>query len=83
MAVAEWNPADTERAKKIWNEYTARHDLSDRTGEVAGVDPASGHIWFGSSAIDIVHQMDAAGGAMPLFFFRVGYDTYLRKGGRH
>lgn len=83
MSTVNWTDADTERAKQIWNEYTTHHDLSDRKGEVAGVDPASGRIWFGDSAIDIVNQMQTGGDAKPLFFFRIGYDTYLRKGGRH
>jgi hypothetical protein len=82
MAVTDWTKADTERAQSIWDEYVAEHDLSDRKGQAAGIDPDSGHIWFGESALDIVDQMDAANEFRPLFFVRVGSPSYLRKGGR-
>jgi hypothetical protein len=82
MAVAEWTKADTERAKKIWADYVAAHDLSERQGQAAGIDPASGRIWFGESATEIVQQMDAADEFRPLYYVRVGKDYYFRKGGR-
>ena len=83
MAPVEWTKADTERAQSIWAEYGAKHDLSDRFGQAAGIDPASGRIWFGESASDIFCHLKETGEAVPLFFVRVGYDSYLRKGGRH
>ena len=83
MPIATWSSADSERAQRLWDEYAAQHDVSDRKGQAAGVDPESGRIWFGESASDIVAQIDAAGEFTPLYFIRVGYDTYLRKGGRH
>ena len=82
MSVAEWTQSDTQRAQQIWAEFASKIDLSNRLGQAAGIDPASGRIWFGESALDIVDQMKAAGEAVPLFFVRVGYPTYLRKGGR-
>ena len=82
MSVAEWTQSDTQRAQQIWAEFTSKNDLSNRLGQAAGIDPASGRIWFGESALDIVDQMKAAGEAVPLFFVRVGYESYLRKGGR-
>ena len=82
MAVTEWTKADTERAQAIWSEYVATHDLSDKLGRAAGIDPDSGRIWFGESASDIVDQMDAKNEFRPLFFVRVGSPSYLRKGGR-
>ncbi|HEY4233889.1 MAG TPA: hypothetical protein VGM76_10705 [Lacipirellulaceae bacterium] len=82
MSTANWTDSDTERAKQIWVEYNSTHDLGARKGEVAGVDPSSGQIWLGSTVVDIVNQMKIAGVFVPLFFFRIGYDTYLRKGGR-
>ena len=63
-------------------EYQKQHDLSDRIGQTAGIDPASGRIWFGESIQDIVCQRDAQGLHSPLFFERVGSETYFRKGGR-
>jgi hypothetical protein len=82
MAVVEWKKRDTERVEAIWAEYTAAHDLSDRIGQAAGIDPVSGRIWFGESASDIHRQMKTTGEAVPLFFVRIGYDSYLRKGRR-
>jgi len=82
MSIATWKPSDTERAQQIWAEYTSKNDLSDRHGQAAGIDPKTGRIWFGKTALDIVDQMKAAGEAVPLFFVRVGYESYLRKGGR-
>lgn len=39
-------------------------------------------IWFGDSALEIVQQRHIEGLTSPLFFERVGYTSYLRKGGR-
>ena len=82
MFSTKWTQADTQRAQGIWANYAAHHDLSDRIGQTAGIDPVSGRIWFGQSAADIVKQMDAAAASVLLFFIRVGQDTYFRKGGR-
>ncbi len=81
MAVDNWTDADTQRARHFWAEYRRKHDVSDRRGQTAGIDPTSGRVWFGASAQDIVSQMDAEGGATPLYFVRIGFDHYLRKGG--
>jgi hypothetical protein len=80
MTVDDWTDADTQKARQFWAEYQRQHDVSDQIGQTAGIDPASGRIWFGASARDIVAQMDAAGVATPLYFVRIGFDHYLRKG---
>jgi len=72
---------DSERARQFWSQYQRQHDVSDRTGQIAGVDPVSGRVWFGASAKDIVAQMEAEGVSVPLYFVRIGFDFYLRKGG--
>jgi hypothetical protein len=77
-----WDAADSEKAHQIWVEYQRQHDLSDRLGQTAGIDPHSGSIWFGESVQDIVTQRDAEGLSSPLFFERVGSKTYYRKGSR-
>ncbi|MEM7539025.1 MAG: hypothetical protein AAF639_43105 [Chloroflexota bacterium] len=77
-----WTKADSQKAKIIWTEYQKKHDLSNRIGQTAGIDPKTKDIWFGQSIIDIVCQRDAEGLTSPLFFERVGYQTYLIKGGR-
>lgn len=77
-----WTDADTERAKEIWAEYQRTHDVSDRINQTAGIDPASGSVWFGDSALDIVRQRDSEGETGPIYVVRVGYDYYIRKGTR-
>ena len=82
MSHVEWAESDSAKAKQIWLDYQREHDLSSRIGQTAGIDPQSGRIWFGESIPDIVSQRDAEGLDTPLFFERVGFDTYHRKG-RH
>ena len=82
MSGTPWTESDTAKARRFWAEYQQQHDVSDRIGQTAGVDPVSGRIWFGASAKDIVAQMEAKGVITPLYFVRVGADHYLRKG-RH
>jgi len=82
MSLVQWSDSDSQRAKQIWMEYLSQHDVSDRFGLTAGIDPRSGRIWFGDSIRDIVAQRDAEGLDSPLFFQRIGSDTYYRKG-RH
>lgn len=75
-------PGEIARAKEVWAEYQREHDLSDRKGKAAGIDPKTGDVWLGDSAIDIVQQRREKSLASPLFFERIGYPTYLRKGRR-
>lgn len=82
MAVSNWTETDSKRAQEIWSAYQRCHDLSDKRGQTAGIDPASGRIWFGGSIQDVVDQCRAEGSAAPLFFMRIGAVTYYLKGGR-
>ncbi len=82
MALSNWRKADSAKAKQIWTEYQQQHNLSDRMGQTAGIDPQSGRIWFGESIREIVIQRDTEGLKSPLFFERIGSQTYFRKGGR-
>ena len=82
MKHPEWTEADSRRCKRIWTEYQKQHDLTEHIGQAAGIDPKSGRIWFGDSALDIVQQRLTEGLDSPLFFKRVGYAAYLWKGGR-
>ncbi len=82
MNTSVWTNGATTEAKKIWSRYQEQHSLSDLEGQTAGIDPCSGHIWFGESVQDIVAQRDAEGIQSPLFFERVGSETYFRKGHR-
>ena len=72
---------DVDRAETQWAEYQRTHDVSDRIGSAAGIDPETGRIRFGESAIDIADQLDAEGISTLLHFVRVGSATYYRKGG--
>ncbi len=82
MRTKTWTDESTARAKQIWAEYQEEHDLSDLDGQTAGIDPASGSIWLGASLRDVVARRDAEGIHAPLFFERVGSDTYYLKGSR-
>ena len=82
MKHSEWTEADSRRCKQIWAEYQKQHDITERIGQTAGIDPKSGQIWFGDSALDIVKKRETKGLTSPLFFERVGYEAYLWKGGR-
>ena len=75
-------PDEIDRAKAIWAEYQREHDLSDRKGNVAGIDPATGRVWVGAWFDEVAQQRDAAGISNPLFLVRVGSPTALRKGRR-
>lgn len=81
-AATTWADADTQRAEQLWAEFVAHNDVSALVGQAAGVDPASGRIWIGESALDVVKQMKNEGVSVPLYFIRVGFPTYLRKGAR-
>ena len=80
MTLFNWTGADSVKAKQIWVEYQQQHDLSNRIGQTVGIDPNSGRIWFGESIREIVLKRDAEGLDSPLFFERIGFETYFRKG---
>jgi hypothetical protein len=81
MTTTDWTEADSERAQVIWSEYQQGHDVLEKAGQTAGIDPFHGRIWFGNSIQDVIAKRDADGSAAPLFFVRVGSPTYYRKGG--
>jgi len=82
MTVSNWTEAHSNRALEIWSEYQQNHDVSERAGQTAGIDPVRGSIWFGDSIQGVIAQRNAAGSEAPLFFTRVGSATYYRKAGR-
>jgi hypothetical protein len=82
MSITTWSEADSIRASELWEQYQRDHDVSSQVGRAVGIDPESGHVWFGESAEEIVRQRDAVGLSTPLYFLRVGQDYYQRKGGR-
>ena len=82
MRDPRWDPGDSAKCKQIWADYQQEHDLTARYGQTAGIDPKTGRIWFGESMEDVVKQRAAVGLKNPLFFKRVGHETYFLKGGR-
>ena len=62
MTASSWTHADSNRAQEIWSDYEQHHDLSEKAGQTAGIDPASGRIWFGQSIHDVIVERDAPGG---------------------
>lgn len=82
MPVSHWTEADSRKAREIWEQYQRQHDLSHLAGQTAGIDPASGRIYFGDSIQAVVLQRDAQGSNAPLFFQRIGAPAYYRKGRR-
>jgi hypothetical protein len=61
VSVSNWTEAESSRAREIWSEYQQHHDMSERRGQTAGIDPVSGRIWFGDSIQDVIAQRDADG----------------------
>ena len=80
--LSEWTDEQIAAAKKVWKEYQKAHDVSERQGQAAGIDPDTGDVWFGADIIDIVDQRKAMGLSSPLYFVRIGFPTYYSKGGR-
>ena len=80
MKHSNWTDADSHKCKQIWAEYQKQHDISDQIGQTAGIDPKTGRIWFGDSISEIVERRRTEGLTSPLFFERVGYTAYFRKG---
>lgn len=77
---ADWSEDDTRKARTIWKEYQESHDLSERNGQIAGIDPETGEVWFGKWFTDIIRERRSQGLSSPLWFERVGFPTPLRKG---
>lgn len=82
MVTSTWTDEDTDKADDIWATYQKQHDLSGNIGKTAGIDPKSGRVWIGNSIEDVLLNRDSDGFACLLFFERIGFPTYYRKGGR-
>jgi hypothetical protein len=74
---------DVQKAKAIWQEYQRDHDITPMLHKTVGIDPETGDVWFGESALDAAQQQtEQLGLSRPLFFIEVGKDYYVKKGGR-
>ena len=74
--------ADIAEAKRLWEEYQRNHDLIGLRGQAAGIDPKTGEVWLGEDIVDIVLLRKTEGQTSPLFFARVGAETFYTKGWR-
>ena len=81
MPTSLWTPDHTTRARQFWDTYQKNHDLTALTGHTAGIDPENGRVWVGETAEDILAQLEAEGLRTPLYFVRIGFDHYFRRGG--
>lgn len=59
MTVSESTAARSRQAQDVWFEYERRLDLSEKEGQTARIDPASGAVWIGESIQEVVAQRDA------------------------
>jgi hypothetical protein len=80
MSQVKLTAADAATARRLWQDYQEAHDVHDLTGQAVGIDPRSGRIWFGESALEIAARQEAEGIDSPLLFLRVGSSHYVQKG---
>src|SRR5437773_339036 len=82
MPTSTWKPEYTAHALDLWAEYQRHHDLSSQVGKVAAIDPVSGRVWIDESGVDVVAQMRSEGADVPVYFVRIGYPSFVKKGRR-
>jgi streptogramin lyase len=82
MPTSTWKPEFTPRALELWEDYQRQHDLSSQVGMVAAIDPVSGRVWIDESGVDVVAQMRSEGADLPVYFVRIGYPSFIKKGRR-
>jgi hypothetical protein len=61
MSIPAWSDADSQKAQQIWAEYQKRNDVSPYLEKAVGIDPVTGSVLFGDSALDIVQRLRAKG----------------------
>ena len=71
--------AEIAEATRIWDEYQQTHDLTGLRGQAAGIDPKTGEVWLGKSAVAICLERQEQGLNSLLFFERIEFSTYLKK----
>lgn len=82
QSATTWTDSDTATAKRIWEEYQQTHDVTALGGQAAGIDPKTGEVWIGEDILDIALLRKSQGQTSPLFFARVGAETFYTKGWR-
>ncbi len=71
--------ADIAEAKRISEKYQGSHDLTGLRGQAAGIDPQTGEVWLGKSAVAICLERQEQGLNSLLLFERIGFATSLKK----
>ena len=71
--------ADIAEAKHIWEAYQRNHDLTELRGQAAWIDPKTGEVWIGKSAVAICLERQKQWLYSLLFFERIGFATYLKQ----
>jgi len=67
---------DGQRVLRIWKEYQRTHDVTAYRGQAAGIDPDTGEVEFGPTALQVLRRLDAESRKANLIFLRVGCDSY-------
>jgi hypothetical protein len=68
------------KVDEIWAEYQRTHDLTGMERKAVGVDPDTGEVFIGDSAIDIGARLEQEGRFRPLYYRRVSSPYYTRHG---
>ena len=69
-------------AKRIWVEFERTNDLSGREHLAVGIDPDTGEVFLGESAIEISTRLRREGTFRPLYYRWVNDPSYFHKGAR-
>jgi hypothetical protein len=70
------------KVDEIWAEYERTHDLTGIGRQAVGIDPDTGEVFLGESAIDIVSRLKSEGRFRPLYYRWTNDPYYTHKGGR-
>jgi hypothetical protein len=73
---------DMDKVRAVWAEYERSHDLTGKERLAVGIDPDTGEVFLGESAIEIGKHLKREGRFRPLFYRWVGDPYYIHKGGR-
>lgn len=73
---------DSDKARRIWDEFARTHDLTGKEQLAVGIDPETEEVFFGTTAKQIVARLREEGQFRPLFFRWVNDPCYFHKGGR-
>jgi hypothetical protein len=82
MSTATESNLNADKANRIWDEYAGAHDLTGKERMAVGIDPQTGEVFLGESALEISDRLKQEGRFRPLFYRWVHSPFYTRKVGR-